>query len=260
MLVDSHCHLNFADFKEDLDIMLKRAKEEFGVRYFQNICTKISEFDSILEIANLDDVIYCSVGVHPNEAEKQPPVTAELLIEKAKNPKVIGLGETGLDYYYEYSDRNLQKKSFIEHIKAAQEIGLPLIIHTREADQDIIDILKSEMKNKPFKGLIHCFTASKELADECLSIGLYISISGIITFKNAQNLREIVREIPADRLLVETDAPYLAPVPHRGKRNEPGFTRYVADFVADLKGVSKEEFASITTNNFFTLFDKAKRS
>lgn len=258
MLVDSHCHLNFPEFKEDMQAVLLRAKEA-NVGVMQTICTKMHEFDQVLAIAEQAENIYCSVGVHPHEAENMPMVTVEELVQHARNPKVIGLGETGLDFFYEHSPRDMQEESFRRHITAARITGLPLIIHTRDADEDTIRILQDEMKQGSFKGLIHCFTSSKWLAETVLDMGFYISISGIISFKKAEALKETVRTLPIERLLIETDSPFLAPIPHRGKRNEPAFVSHTCQALAEIKGISAEECGKITTDNFFTLFDKAKR-
>lgn len=257
MLVDSHCHLNFPDFAEDLDAVVARAREA-GVGVMQTICTEMEEFDQIAGIAERYAGIYCSVGVHPNDSEKVHVPSLEELLEKTKHPKTIGIGETGLDYYYEKSDRSIQQLSFRTHIHCAQASGLPLIVHTRSADEDTVAILREEMARKPFSGVIHCFSASLELAEQALELGFYISFSGIVTFKNASIVHEAARRVPLDRVLVETDSPFLAPVPHRGKRNEPGFTREVNKSVAALKAISEEECAAGTTANFFRLFSKAK--
>jgi len=258
MLVDSHCHLNFPDFRDDLDGVVARAREN-GVGVMQTICTEMAEFDEIYGITERYKDIYCSVGVHPNDSGATEVVSAEELVEKAKFPKVIGIGETGLDYHYEKSDRETQKQSFIEHIKAARESGLPVIVHSRDADEDTVDILKHEMSKGYFKGIIHCFTSTKYLADKSIELGLYISLSGIISFKNAGAIRDAIADVPMDRLLVETDAPFLAPIPHRGKRNEPAFVKYTNKILSEIKQISEGECARITTDNFFRLFDKAKR-
>lgn len=256
MLVDSHCHLNFPELIGQLDDVVKRANEN-GVGHMQTICTRLKEFPDILSIANKYQNIWCSVGVHPNNVEEEPDTKSDDIISLTKDNKVIGIGETGLDYYYENSPRNLQQKIFIEHIKAAQVTGLPVIVHTRSADEDTIDIISKEMKKAPFSGLIHCFSSSKWLAEEAMKLGFYISISGIVTFKKANELQDSVKELPLEKLLVETDAPYLAPIPYRGKTNEPGFTRHTAEFIANLKNVPYEQVARVTTNNFFDLFKKA---
>ncbi len=257
MLVDSHCHLNFPDFKDNLDEVVSRAVAG-DVAYMQTICTKLAEFPNILTIAKQYPNIWCSVGVHPNNVADEELVTAEKLVALANDPKVIGFGETGLDYHYEHSQREKQQLSFIEHIKASQSAGLPIIVHTRAADDDTIDILHQQMKNGKFIGLIHCFSTGAQLAHAAIEMGMYISISGIVTFKKATELQDIVKDLPLESLLVETDAPYLAPMPHRGKTNEPAFTRLTAQFIADLKGISYEEVAKVTTRNFFDLFNKAK--
>ncbi|PIR34616.1 MAG: LuxR family transcriptional regulator [Alphaproteobacteria bacterium CG11_big_fil_rev_8_21_14_0_20_44_7] len=254
MLIDSHCHLNFPDFKDDLDEVIKNAGNN-GVSQMLSICTKLSEYEEIKQIAANYDNVFCTVGVHPHEAENHAEVKAENLVALANYDKCIGLGETGLDYFYENSPREIQKNLFLEHIKAAQETDLPVIIHTRSADEDTIDIINTQN----FRGLLHCFSTDYKVAESALDNGLYISISGIVTFKKAEELREAVKKIPLERLLVETDAPYLAPIPMRGKRNEPAFTKHTAEFVAELKGVSFEELARITTKNFYTLFSKINK-
>jgi TatD DNase family protein len=256
MLVDSHCHLNFPDFREDLDAVLERARAA-GVGVMQTICTKMSEFEEVRGIAERYEDVYCSVGVHPHEAANAPVVTPEHLISCAQHPKVIGIGETGLDYYYEHSPRRAQKESFLAHIEAARQTGLPIIVHTREAEEDTVRILAEEMKRSPFPGLIHCFTSSKYLSDICVELGFYISISGIVTFKRAEALRDVVATVPLSRLLIETDAPYLAPMPYRGKRNEPSLVEHTNRIVADLHHTPEDEMARITAENFFTLFRKA---
>ncbi len=255
-LVDSHCHLNFPDFKDDLDEVVGRARAA-GVGVMQTICTKMSEFDEVHAIAEAYDDIYCSVGVHPHEAGKEPMVTVETLEEKAALPYVIGLGETGLDYYYEHSPRDEQQESFRRHIEASRRTGLPVIIHTRDADDDTIRILDNELRRGTFPALIHCFSSGKYLAEKCIEMGLYISLSGIVTFKKAEALREAVTVIPVERILVETDAPYLAPTPYRGKRNEPSYTIYTNRLVSEIKGIDEESCAQITTQNFFSLFSRA---
>lgn len=257
LLVDSHCHLNFPEFKEDLEGVISRARAA-GVGVMQTICTEVEEFDEVHGIAEQHDGIYCSVGVHPNESEQKSKAELEFLLSKAKHPKVIGIGETGLDYHYTYSSRAVQQENFRIHIDAARQTGLPVIVHTREADEDTVNIMAEEMKKGAFTGVIHCFTSTQWLAEKSLEMGLYISISGIVSFKNAQSIRDTVKTVPMDRLLVETDAPFLAPIPHRGKRNEPAFTKYTNKVVAELKGITEEECAAATTANFFRLFNKAK--
>lgn len=258
MLVDSHCHLDFPDFSEDFDRVLMRCNDN-DVRVLQTICTKMADFPVIHRIAQDHGNIYCSVGVHPNHVHEAPLVTEEELIAEAQKPKVIGIGETGLDYYRGEQHKSAQQTSFRTHIQVSRATGLPLIVHTRNADEDTVNILGEETEQGVFPGLIHCFSTSHWLAEKCLELGFYISISGIVTFKNARALQDSVKKIPLERLLVETDAPYLAPVPHRGKRNEPAFTRHTAEYIAELKGVSYEDVARVTTENFFRLFAKAER-
>lgn len=258
MLVDSHCHLDFPEFQEDMDAVLSRAAEN-GVGVMQTICTRVTEFPKVLAVAERFPHIYCSVGIHPHNVEEQPKVTVEQLVDYTCHPKVIGIGETGLDFFYDHSPRELQEASFRTHIAAARETKLPLIIHTRNADEKTIEILKDEMQKGVFPALIHCFSTGRALAEQCIDMGIYISISGIVTFKKAQKLQETVKDLPLESLLVETDAPYLAPIPHRGKRNEPAFTRHTAEFIATLKNMAYEEVERVTTENFFRLFTKAAR-
>ena len=258
MLVDSHCHLDFKDFDADRDDVLARAKAA-GVDLMVAISTKITEAKKIIKLAETSDALVCSVGIHPHEAGREPETDAAQLVALAKHEKVVGIGETGLDYFYEHSPRDAQQKNFRAHIEACRESRLPLIVHARDADEDTANILENEMEKGDYPGLIHCFTAGPELAQRALDIGFYISVSGIATFKNAAELRETIKMIPLDRLLVETDAPFLAPVPHRGKRNEPSFVADTAAMLADLKGVTTKELAQVTSDNFFSLFKKAKR-
>lgn len=260
MLIDSHCHLDYLDREGiDLDEVVARAGRA-GVGLMVTICTKVTEFPAILAIAERFPNVYCSVGIHPHEAEAEPEVTAERLIELAQHPKVVGIGETGLDYFYEHSPREAQKKSFRAHIAAARETGLPLIVHTRDADEDTIDIMRDEYEKGAYPGLIHCFSSSAWLAREAVALGFGISVSGIVTFKTADALREAVAEVAMDKLLVETDAPYLAPVPKRGKQNEPAFVVHTAERLADLKGVTDAELGRQTTENFLSLFKKVDPS
>ena len=256
MLIDSHCHLNFPDFKDDLAGVIARAKAA-GVGVMQTICTEVAEFEEVYGIAEANEGVFSSVGVHPNDSGKQEIVDIEWLIAKCSRKKVIGIGETGLDYHYEHTNRQQQKKSLSQHLIAARETGLPLIIHTRDADSDMAEILSAEVPKGKLRGVLHCFTSSKELAEQAVELGFYISLSGIITFKNAAPLHEVIRDIPLDRLLIETDAPYLAPIPFRGKRNEPSYVVHTNRMLASIKGISEEECARITTENFFRLFDKA---
>lgn len=258
MLVDSHCHLDFPEFAPELDAVVDRARAA-GVGLCVSIGTTLDGFPRVRAVAERFDSVWCSVGIHPHEAEKEPLEDAQALIALAQGPKVVGIGETGLDYFYEHSPRAAQQKNFRLHIAAARELGLPLIVHTRDAEGDTIEILRDEMEQGAFTGLIHCFTGTKKLADAALELGFYISVSGIATFKKSEELRAVIRDVPLERLLVETDAPFLAPIPHRGKRNEPAFVAHTADVLAGLKGVSREDLAAQTTQNFFSLFRKVKR-
>lgn len=260
MLIDSHCHLDFLDRNgTDLDEVVARAGRA-GVGLMVTICTKVTEFPAILAIAERFPNVYCSVGIHPHEAEAEPEVTTERLVELAGHPKVVGIGETGLDYFYEHSPREAQKRSFRAHIAAARETGLPLIVHTRDADEDTIAIMREEYENGPYPGLIHCFSSSAWLAREAVAMGFGISVSGIVTFKTADALRDAVSEVAMDKLLVETDAPYLAPAPKRGKQNEPALVVHTAARLAELKGVSVGELEERTTANFLSLFKKVDPS
>lgn len=254
MLVDSHCHLNFPEFKQDLDLVIKNANDQ-GIKYMLTVNTRLSESLDIQSIAEANSNIFCSVGVHPHDSKDYNDSSLiEKLKKHAMHPKVVALGETGLDYYYNNSDGKAQIDCFNMHLDTGIELGLPVIIHTRDADTDTISCL-DEHPNA--KGVFHCFSGSTEFAKQGLDRGLYISFSGIITFKKAEELREAVKFVPLDRILVETDSPFLAPIPHRGRRNEPAFTLFVAKLVAELKDISLEEVAEATTKNFFTLFDKA---
>jgi TatD DNase family protein len=257
MLIDSHCHLDFPELAKDESGVLARARNA-GVGAMLTIGTRLDQFDRVRAIAERHDNVWCSVGVHPHEAKEEGQRTPDRLIEAARHAKVIGIGETGLDFYYEHSPRPEQAESFRAHIAAARETGLPLIVHTRDADAETGDILEDEYGKGAFTGLIHCFSAGPEIARRALGLGMYISISGIVTFKAAEALRTTVKDIPIERLLVETDAPYLAPVPKRGKTNEPAFVAHTAAKVAELKGVSIAELEAATTDNFFRLFAKAE--
>ena len=258
MLVDSHCHLDFPGLVEDIDQVLARAVDA-GVGVMQTICTRLTKFPDVLALAQAHDNLYCSVGVHPHNVDSEPLATPEILVDHARADAVIGIGESGLDYFYDHAPRERQRESFRVHAQAARETGLPLIVHTRDADDDTIDILSHEMAIGPFKGLIHCFSTSRELAERSLELGFYISVAGIVTFKKAEALREALGAVPLERLLVETDSPYLAPVPMRGKTNEPAYVVHTAACLAQLKGVTPEALAQATTDNFFTLFGKARR-
>ena len=253
MLVDSHCHLDFPDFATEREAVVARARAA-GVRTMLTICTRLDEFQGVRAIAEADADIWCSVGAHPHEAADHANLLADQLIALTAHPKVVGIGETGLDFHYDLSPRDTQEQVFRAHIAASRATGLPLIIHAREADSEIALILTEE---RPPPGVLHCFSSGRALAETALALGFYISISGIVTFKNADDLRSIVRELPLGRLLVETDSPYLAPVPYRGKRNEPAFVAATAAAVAELKGVDPERLAATTSANFYRLFTKA---
>jgi TatD DNase family protein len=255
-LVDSHCHLNYKGLVEQQDAVLDRARAA-GVTTMLNISTRESEWDAVIATAERSADVWATVGIHPHEADTHVEIDTAKLVEMAAHPKVIGIGETGLDYYYDKSDRERQRASFRSHIAAARETGLPLIVHTRDAEADTAAILSEEMGKGAFPGVIHCFTASAEFATKALDLGLYISISGIVTFRNAKDLQETAGWLPADRLLVETDSPFLAPVPNRGKTCEPAFVRDTAQFLATLRGVDPSQLAAETARNFFTLFAKA---
>lgn len=258
-IIDSHCHLDLIEKQNlKLDDVIKNAREN-NVKILQTICTRFSEIGNLLNYTKLHDFIYASVGIHPCNVTEEKPITADDIIKIcAAEEKIIGIGETGLDYYHDKSAIDLQKTSFLEHIKASQQNKLPVIIHSRDADIDMMEILESEQKNAQFPALLHCFSSSKELAVKALDLGISISISGIVTFKNAKELQDIVKFLPLESLLVETDSPYLAPVPFRGKLNQPSYTKHVVDFIAELKSVTPEKVAEITTNNFLKLFSKVK--
>jgi TatD DNase family protein len=256
VLVDSHCHLDFPDFAAEHEAIIARARTA-GVEAMLTICTRLDEFEGVRAIAEAHDEIWCSIGVHPHEAKDHATLAAQDLIAPAEHPKVVGIGETGLDFHYDLSPRDIQERVFRAHIAASHETGLPLIIHAREADDAMARILGEE---KPLPGVMHCFSSGRALAEAALAFGFYISLSGIVTFRNAEELRAIVRDVPLDRLLVETDAPYLAPVPYRGKRNEPAFVAATAAAVAALKGLKAQDLAEITSANFFRLFGKARPS
>ena len=257
MLIDSHCHLNYKGLVEDQAAVLTRARDR-GVTGMLNISTREREWGDIIATAEREPDVWASVGIHPHEADAHPQIDAEKLIAAAAHPRVIGIGETGLDYYYDHSDRARQQASFRAHIAAARATRLPLIVHTRDAERDTADILAEEMGKGAFPALIHCFTASQEFADTVLALGLYVSISGIVTFKNAKPLQQTAANLPADRLLIETDAPFLAPVPHRGRTGEPAFVADTAAFLAGLRGDDVADLMASTAGNFFTLFEKAR--
>lgn len=256
MFVDSHCHLNYKGLVEDQPAVLARARAA-GVGTMLNISTRAAEWDEVIGLAEREADVFASVGVHPHDADTHADVETATLVERAGHPRVVGIGESGLDFYYDRSDRDRQRASFRAHLAAARETGLPIIVHTREAEADTHQILAEEMGKGRFAGVIHCFTASSDFADKALALGLYISISGIVTFKNARDLQETARTIPLDRLLIETDSPFLAPVPHRGRPCEPAFVADTARFLAELRGESLEQLAAATSANFRRLFAKA---
>jgi TatD DNase family protein len=256
MFTDSHCHLNYKGLVEEQGAVLDRARAA-GVTAILNISTRASEWDDVIAVAEREPDVWASVGIHPHEADIHPDVETETLIDQTRHPKVIGLGESGLDFYYDRSDRERQRQSFRSHIAAARATGLPLIVHTRDAEEDTAAILADELGRGAFTGVIHCFTGTADFAARALELGFYISISGIVTFKNAKDLAAVAKSIPQDRLLIETDAPFLAPVPHRGRPGEPAFVADTARFLADLRGEPIEELAAYTSANFRTLFRKA---
>jgi TatD DNase family protein len=256
MLVDSHCHLDFPDFADDLDGIVARA-EAAGVGHLVTISTRVRRLPALLAIVERFPNVYCSVGTHPHNADEEDGITADELIELTKHPKVIALGEAGLDNFYEHDSSAAQERGFRAHIAAARATGLPLVIHTREADEQCGVILEDEMTKGAFKAVLHCYTGGRELAMKAIDLGLSISFTGIITFKKSQALRDLAAELPADRIMVETDAPYLAPGKWRGKRNEPSYVVETARVLAETRGVTYEELAKQTTDNFFRLFSKA---
>jgi TatD DNase family protein len=258
MLVDSHCHLDFPEFAEDLEGIVARAGAA-GVGAMLTIGTRLDRFPGVRVVAERFPNVYCTAGIHPHEAKDSPEGVTEELLRLASHPKVVGFGETGLDFYYEHSPRADQERSFRAHIAAARRSGLPLVVHARDADQDTLRVLRDEHRQGPFAGLMHCFSSGRELAEGALGIGLYISFSGIVTFKKADDVRAVARAVPLERLLVETDAPYLAPHPHRGKRNEPAYTALTAAKLAEDRGLAPEALAEATTDNFFRLFGKARK-
>lgn len=257
-LVDSHCHLDFPDFAQERDAVIARAREA-GVGTMLTICTKIAEFDRIRAIAESDPDIWCTIGTHPHEAQGEPGTQVAALVDLARHPKVVAIGECGLDFYYDESPRDIQESVFRTHIEAARTAELPLVVHTRDADDLTARILTETASDGGLRGVLHCFTSSQELARHALDLGFYISFSGIVTFKNAEDLRATAKFVPLDRMLVETDAPFLAPVPKRGKRNEPAFVRHTAAFLAELRGISLEALTAATTENFHRLFSRAEK-
>ncbi|TXC70537.1 TatD family deoxyribonuclease [Sphingomonas ginsenosidivorax] len=257
MLADSHCHLNYEGLVDEQAAVLDRARAR-GVTAMLNISTREREWDDVVATAEREPDVWATIGIHPNEADEHPAIDAAKLIARAAHPRVVGLGESGLDYYRDTSDRERQQASFRAHIAASRETGLPIVVHTRDAEDDTAAIMADEMGKGAYTGVIHCFTASGAFADKALDMGLYISISGIVTFKNAKDLQETARRLPIERLLIETDAPFLAPVPHRGKRGEPAFVADTAKFLADLRGERVEDLSRRTAENFHTLFAKTR--
>lgn len=259
MLVDSHCHLDFPDFAADLDAIVARA-EAAGIGRIVTISTRVRRLDGLLAITARFPNVYCSVGTHPHHADEEDGITSDELIALTRHPKVVALGEAGLDNFYKDGSPEAQERGFRAHIAAARVTGLPLVIHTREADEACGHILEEEIAKGPFKAVLHCYTGGRELAMKAIKLGLSISFTGILTFKNSQAIRDIAAELPADRIMVETDAPYLAPGKFRGKRNEPSFVTETARVLAETRGVSLDEIAQQTTDNFFRLFDKVPRT
>lgn len=261
MFIDSHCHLDFPDFAEDgLENIVQRA-QDVNVTQMVTICTQITEFPQVHAIAEQFNNIYCTVGTHPHNAADEGEIgfdTDSIIALANQHEKIVGIGETGLDYFYDNAPRDIQKNGFRNHLRAAAQTGLPVIVHTRDADEDTISLLQEEYADGKLTGVLHCFSSGAELAQKALALGFYISLSGIVTFKNAEDLRTIVKDVPLDRILIETDSPYLAPIPHRGKRNEPSFVVHTAEKVAEIKGVSLEEIAKITTENFYRLFKRTQ--
>jgi len=258
MLVDSHCHLDFPDFADDLDGIVKRAREK-NIGRMVTISTRVRRLDGLLAITDRFADVFCSVGTHPHHAHEELDVSTADLVAHARRPKVVAIGEAGLDYHYDNSPRDAQEQGFRAHIAAARETGLPLVIHSREADDDMARILEEETGKGAFPAVLHCFTGGRDLAMRGVALGHYVSFTGILTFKNSLPLRDIAAALPADRILVETDAPYLAPNPYRGKRNEPSYVTETAKVLAETRGVSVDEIARQTTENFFRLFSKVPR-
>jgi len=259
MLVDSHCHLDFPDFAAELDTVVARARAA-GIGRMVTISTKVKKQAQLIAIAEKYPDVFCTVGTHPHHASSEMDVDATMLVGLSKHPKVVAIGEAGLDYHYDTGPRDDQLKSFREHIAAARETGLPLVIHARDCDADMAAVLTEEVTKGPFKAVLHCFTAGAALARTAIDLGLYIGFTGILTFKSSQSLRDIAKSLPADRILVETDSPYLAPVPYRGKRCEPAYVAETAKVLAETRGVAEAEIARQTTENFFRLFSKVPQS
>ncbi|HEU5018607.1 MAG TPA: TatD family hydrolase [Pseudolabrys sp.] len=259
MLVDSHCHLDFPDFADELDAVVGRART-VGIGRLVTISTRVRKHAQVLAIAEKFPDVFCSVGTHPHHSHEEPEIDANTLITLSKHPKIVAIGEAGLDYHYDTGPRELQAKSFREHIAAARESGLPLVIHSRDCDADMMRILIEETGQGAFPGVLHCFTGGRELAFKAIDLGLYISFTGILTFKRSDDLRAIAAALPADRILIETDSPYLAPQPYRGKRCEPAYVVETAKVLAAARGVSFDNIAAQTTENFFRLFGKVPRA
>ncbi len=258
MFTDSHCHINAADFSQDREEVVSRARE-MRVDYILDVCDDIEDMPRLLDFCQRNEHIYTTAGVHPELADKYANLTTEQILEQVKSPYVVGIGECGLDYYYNMDIKEQQLTVLEKHIEAAQTSGLPLIIHNRDSDEDMISMLSEAYKKKKFTGELHCFSSSEKLLETALSLGFYVSASGIVTFKKSEDLRNMFKDVPNNRLLLETDSPYLAPVPHRGQRNEPAFVVNTAEVLAELKNMSIEELAKLTTNNFLDLFYKVKR-
>jgi TatD DNase family protein len=257
LVVDSHCHLDYNGLGDQLPAVLTRAREQ-GVGLMLSICSRVKNFPRLLAIAEAHDNIFCTVGTHPHNAHEELDVTVADLVKLTQRPKVVGIGEAGLDYHYDLSPREAQMQGFKNHIAAARETGLPLVIHSRQAEEDTARVLEDEMAKGPYKALLHCFTSQQWLAEKGVELGLYVSFSGILTYKNAEDLRTTAKALPIDRLLVETDAPFLAPVPFRGKDNEPSFVVKTLEQLAAIRGLTRNEMAYLTSANFFRLFDKVK--
>lgn len=259
MIVDSHCHLDYPEFESDLNALLS-ACEASGVGKMLSACISMKRFEANRAIAATSDKIVCSVGIHPHEAEKEKDVSIDDILSKTEDEKIVAIGECGLDYFYDNSPQDTQKDIFAMQLKAAHKADLPVIVHTRDAEDDTIDLISRQMEQGAVTGVIHCFSGGPDLAKAALDLGFYISASGIATFPKSTTIQEALKNVPLDRLLIETDSPYLAPVPMRGKRNTPAHLKYTAAFLADLKGVSYQELSAQTTENFFSLFPKARAS
>jgi TatD DNase family protein len=255
LIVDSHCHLDYDGLYENMPDVLKRA-EDAGVGLVLSISSRIRNFPKILGIAEAHENVFCTVGTHPHNAHEELDIPVSEIVALAQHPRVVGIGEAGLDYFYDKAPRDAQMQGFKNHIAVARETGLPLVIHTRDAEEDTAKLLETEMARGEFKALLHCFTSQQWLAERAVELGLYVSFSGILTYKTAQNLRDTAKALPEDRLLVETDAPYLAPVPFRGRSNEPAYVAYTLNMLAETRGVSRNHMAAVTSANFFRLFDK----